>query len=113
MISSGILNYVDVFAAHFYGKQIENVLRPKGVKDFIRSIKKNIWFTESGEKGVNKQKDYAQRVFPFLLGLSSFVKRVYIYQFTEDTPASNTYGLKNLTPGFTISDLYIYLRDNR
>jgi len=113
LVQAGILNAVDVFGIHYYGKQIENVIFPGGVKDFVQTVTKPIWITESGEKGTLKQRDYAQRVFPYLIGLSSNISRIYIYQFTEATPASETYGLKNLTPGKTVSDLYIYLRDSQ
>lgn len=110
LVDSGMLLITDVFAFHYYGKSVEQMILGGG-RDFIRNINKPIWVTESGEKGTLKQKEYAQRIFPFLLDLSSQVKRVYIYQFTEATPADSTYGLKNLTPGRVLSDLYIYLRD--
>ena len=67
--------------------------------------------TETGAQGVNKQLEYAERIFAFLKSKMPGIARLYIYQFTESTPSTNTYGLRNLTPGFFVSDLYIKLRD--
>ena len=109
---AGIENLVDIYAVHIYGTHLENFLLT-GVGDYLNSIQKPIWITESGEQGVNKQANYAQRMWPFLLEQFPKIKRIYIYQFTESTHASSTYGLKNLTPGAFVSDLYIYLRGLR
>lgn len=108
----GAESLVDVWAAHFYGKSVENVIRPGGIKSFFRTFTKPIWFTESGEKGTNKQREYVERYWTFLKSQISGIKRIYFYQFTENTPASSTYGMKNPTAGSTVSDFYIYLRDN-
>jgi hypothetical protein len=111
MVAAGALSFTDAFAIHYYGKSVERVLLPGGVKDFLKGITKEIWITETGAQGVNKQADYAERILPFLKSNAPGITRVYLYQFTEATPAESTYGLKNLTPGFTVSDLYIKLRD--
>lgn len=111
MIAAGALNFTDVFAIHFYGKSVERVILPGGVADFVNSIAKPIWVTETGAQGVNKQREYAERIFPFLKKYMPGIARIYIYQYTESTPASSTYGLRNLTPGAFVSDLYINLRD--
>lgn len=111
MVSAGALNFTDAYAIHYYGKNVERVLLPGGVADFLNSIPKSIWVTESGALGINKQAEYAERIFPFLKQRVPAISRIYIYQFTEATPASSTYGLKNLTPGLSVSDLYIKLRD--
>jgi hypothetical protein len=110
---AGAENFLDIWAIHYYGYQIENVLFPGGISDFCSGLKKPIWVTESGEKGVNQQLGYAQRLWPFLLQFIPKIERIYQYQFTEATPANDTYGLRNLTPGFTVSDLYINLRDRK
>lgn len=111
LIDAGLLSVTDIFAAHYYGVRLETLLLG-GVSDFLNSIDAPIWITESGEKGTTKQLNYARTMWPFLLETVPGIKRIYLYQFTEDSPASSTYGLRNLTPGKTISDLYIYLRDH-
>jgi hypothetical protein len=109
----GVQSLVDVYAFHYYGSHYETLLLPGGVGDFLNSLDDPLWITEIGEKGVNKQRAYMERTFPLLLELIPGIKRAYYYQFTESTPANSTYGLRNLTPGFTVSDLYIWLRDRR
>ena len=111
MKSNGAQQLLDVWAIHYYGVQIENVFRPGGVKSFVKGLQRPVWVTESGEKGTTKQKNYAERVWPFLLSQMSSIQRIYHYQFTDSSAADVTYGLKNLTAGRTLSDLYIYLRD--
>lgn len=113
LVSGGILTMTDIFATHFYGKSIEVLLVPGGVGDFFKSVSKPIWITESGTQGVLNQRDYAQRVFPYLLRNYPQIKRIYIYQFTESTPAETSYGLRTLVKTNAISDLYIYLRDKK
>lgn len=113
MVEAGVESLADVYAIHYYGTSIENVLIPGGVGSFVKSLTRPIWLTECGERGVNDQLEYVREIFPFLQDLTPRLRRFYYYQFTEDTPAGETYGLKNLTPGRTVSDLYIHLRDNR
>jgi hypothetical protein len=79
----------------------------------MNQINKPIWITESGAQGINSQLAYGQRTWPLLRETVAKIARIYIYQFTESTDAQTTYGLKNLTPGLTVSDLYINLRDRR
>lgn len=111
MKANGAEQLLDVWAIHYYGMQIENILRPGGVKSFVKSLARPVWVTESGEKGTTKQKSYAQRVWPFLQSQMPGIQRIYQYQFTDSTAAEQTYGLRNLTPGKSVSDLYIFLRD--
>ncbi len=113
LIDAGILSFSDVYAVHFYGKNIERVLLPGGVADFLNGLGRDIWITESGKQGVHNQLEYAQRVFPFLKSMIPKIRRIYWYQGTEDTPAASTYGLRNLTPGAFVSDLYVHLRDRQ
>jgi hypothetical protein len=110
MVRAGALSFTDAYAFHFYGKSVERVLFG-GVADFLNSIPKPLWITESGAQGVYKQLEYAQRIFPFLRDQVPGIDRIYLYQFTESSPAATTYGLKNLTPGLSVSNLYINLRD--
>lgn len=111
MKSSGIEDVVDVFAVHIYGKQFENYVRGKGVEDFFKGFNKVVWATESGEQGFDKQLAYVEQVWPFIKEKIPQLERIYYYQFAEDSAATSTYGLKNLTEGLTISDLYVFLRD--
>lgn len=111
MIKAGALSFVDIFAIHYYGKQPERVLVPGGIGEFLRGIPKPLWVTESGAQGISNQREYAERIFPFLKEQIPNLRRIYLYQFTEATPATSTYGLRNLTPGLTLSDLYVTLRD--
>ena len=111
MISAGALNLVDRWAVHYYGSQYENVLRSGGVGDFLKGLSKPIWITESGAKGINEQREYVERTWTFLKSSAPGIARFYLYQFTENSASDETYGLRNPTPGFTVSDLYIYLRD--
>jgi len=111
MVKAGALSFADSYAIHYYGKSVERVLLPGGVAEFVNSITKPVWVTETGAQGVNKQLEYAQRVFAFLKARMPGIARVYIYQFTESTPSATTYGLRNFTPGASVSDLYINLRN--
>ncbi len=111
MIEAGAQSLVDRWAIHYYGSQYENVIRPDGVGDFLNALTKPIWVTESGAKGINSQREYVERAWTFLKGSVPGISRFYFYQFTENTAAEETYGLRNPTPGLSISDLYIYLRD--
>ncbi len=113
LINGGALSFTDAYAIHYYGKNIERVLLPGGVADLLKRVTKPIWVTESGAQGINKQREYAERIFPFLKKQIPALARIYLYQFTESTPAATTYGLRNLTPGLGISDLYIHLRDRK
>jgi hypothetical protein len=111
MVKAGALSFADIYAIHYYGKSIERVLLPGGVAEFVNSLTKPVWVTETGAQGVNKQLEYAERIFAFLKAKMPRIARIYIYQFTESTPAATTYGLRNATPGASVSDLYINLRN--
>lgn len=112
MKSAGAESCMDIFAVHVYGKQFENFVRDGGVTDFLNSVSRPIWVTESGAQGVNSQLPYAEQMWPYLQEKIPSIARIYQYQFVENTDASFTYGLRNPTPGSTLSDLYVYLRDN-
>lgn len=109
----GLERFCDVVAIHYYGSHLENVVRPKGAGDYIESLKKQIWMTESGAKGYTKQKEYVRRYWSWLEREYPQIKRMYYYQFTDSSPSSESYGLKGLNPEVVVSDLYLYLRDNR
>lgn len=107
---AGAESVLDIWGVHYYGTHLETLLLG-GVADFMNSLSKPIWITESGERGVNNQLSYAKQIWPFLLEQVPGIKRIYQYQFTEDSAANNTYGLKNPDQSAPVSDLYIYIRD--
>ncbi len=111
LLDGGIESLVDIFAAHYYGNNVLNVIRPGGSADILNQVEKPIWITESGAKGISKQRAYVERYWPFLSGMVPGVKRYYYYQFTEDAPAGETYGLRNPDPNNARSDLYRFLRN--
>lgn len=111
MLSAGADQLVDVWAIHYYGSQYENVVRSKGVRSFVNDLGLPVWVTESGAQGVNEQLEYGERTWPFLLEEMPAIERIYIYQFAEPTPPETTYGLRNLSSGTPVSDLYVWLRD--
>lgn len=113
MKTAGLERYIDVWSVHYYGKSIENIIRPGGVKSFLSKVTKPLWVTESGAQGTTKQREYVERYWTFLRSEIRNIKRMYFYQFTESSPANTTYGLRNLTPGKLISDFYIYLRERK
>ncbi len=112
MVAAGIEDACDIWGMHYYGTNYENILF-FGLADFLNSISKPIWVTESGIQGSTKQLGYGQRTWPFLLDYVPSIERIYIYQFAESSPAPKSFGLKNITAGSSISDLYIHLRDRR
>ncbi|MCB0328986.1 MAG: hypothetical protein KDD70_04970 [Bdellovibrionales bacterium] len=112
LYSLGAEDYLDIWGVHIYGTSVERFLLPGGPTDFLNQLSKPIWVTESGRQGVNEQLNYVERVWPYLRSIVPGIDRLYFYQFTEgSSDASNTFGLKNLTVGSNLSDLYIHLRD--
>jgi hypothetical protein len=111
MRDAGLDIYIDKWGMHYYGKQEERVLQGGGVRDFINGLSLPIWITESGEQGVNNQLAYGETIWPFLVDKMPSIERIYMYQFSEDSPADITYGLKTLDTAFPVSDLYVWFRD--
>lgn len=103
--------YVDYFAIHYYGSSYERLFFSGGIVEFLKSLRKPIWITESGKQGVLEQLEYAERTWPLLKELVPSIQRIFIYQFTDSLAADDTWGLKTLDPNFPISDLYLWLRD--
>lgn len=108
----GAENLVDVWNVHYYGKNFESVVAGGGVGDFLNSISKTIWITESGIQGPNNQLPYVEQVWPFLRDEVPGIDRIYYYEYGSTQPLEQNYGLKTTDPGAPVSDLYIYLRDN-
>ena len=113
MVAAGAEQYLDIYGVHYYGTDKLHVLEPAGIGSFLNKITKPVWLTESGQKGYDKQLQYAEEMWPFLIKQIPTIKRIYQYQFTEDTPASSTFGLRNLTAGEEYSNLYNYLKKNK
>ena len=109
--AAGMEQVVDIWGVHYYGTHYENLLRPDNVAEFLNTLSVPIWITETGKQGVNDQRDYFEHIIPLLMEMVPGIERAYIYQFAEDAPADDTYGLRNLTPGRELSDFYIWLRD--
>jgi hypothetical protein len=108
---NGMLNFVDVFAIHYYGRQYENVVRNGGVQDFLSSMGNRIWVTESGAQGTTKQLEYVEQTWPFLSERIPAIERFYYYQMYETGDPATSYGLKNGSSTQPVSDLYVWLRD--
>lgn len=107
----GAADLVDVWNVHYYGKQFDRVVQNDGVADFLNSLGKVIWITESGEQGPNKQLDYVERTWPFLKEKIPGIDRFYYYQYGSTAPLEQNFGLRTSDPLFPVSDLYIHLRD--
>jgi endo-1,4-beta-mannosidase len=110
---NGLLNFVDVFAIHYYGRQYENVLRSGGVKDFLSSMGNRIWVTESGAQGATRQLKYVEQTWPFLSDRISAIERFYYYQMYETGDPATSYGLRNGSSDQPVSDFYVWLRDGK
>lgn len=110
---NGLLNFVDVFAFHYYGRQYENVVRSGGVQDFLSSMGNRIWVTESGAQGTTEQLKYVEQTWPFLSERIPAIERFYYYQMYESGDPATSYGLKNGSSDRPVSDLYVWLRDAR
>jgi hypothetical protein len=109
----GARDYVDIWNVHYYGKQFENVVKNNGVAEFLSSISKPIWITESGEQGPNNQLKYAETTFPYLTKQIKNIDRIYWYEYASSAPLETNYGLKTNDLTSPVSDLYIHLRDNK
>jgi len=111
MREAGAESFLDIWAIHYYGAQYENVVRSGGVRDFLNGLSKSVWITESGAQGVNSQLGYVEEAWPYLTDRIPGIERIYYYQFTDNTPAFESYGLRTLDPDFPVSDLYVHLRE--
>lgn len=107
----GAEEFIDVWNIHYYSSSYENVVIKNGVADFLNSVTKPIWLTESGATGVNNQLAYAETTWPFLTEKIKGINRIYQYQHTENSPPDITYGLRNPNGEFPVSDLYLHLRE--
>ena len=106
---AGILEVVDIFGIHYYGKNYERLVVE--VRDFLNNLGKTIWVTESGIQGVNSQLAYVEEVWPFLRENVGAIDRIYYYRYAEAVPPDVAFGLRTADPGLPISDLYVFLRD--
>ena len=113
MRDAGAEAFCDIWAAHIYGRQFENIVRDGGVADFLNGLSRPIWITESGAQGVTKQLEYGEQMWPFLLEKVKNIEYIFIYQFTDSAPSSVSYGLRTLDPQAPISDLYAHLRSRK
>jgi hypothetical protein len=109
MKTAGAENFCNIWGVHYYGKEYDHIYLPNGIKSFLNSLTLPIWLTESGAKGVDQQLSYVNETWSILDSAIKNLDRLYYYQFTEATPPSSTYGLRNPGPGQEYSDLYDYL----
>lgn len=106
---AGMFDMVDIYSIHYYGQSFERLVLE--VKDFLNSVPRPIWVTESGRMGVDNQLKYVEETWPFLREKVPNIDRIYYYRFAENTPSASTFGLKNPDGAAPVSDLYVYLRD--
>ena len=105
----GLEQYIDSWGIHVYGSSHERFYL--GVLDFLQSLTKPILVTETGRQGIFEQTEYLRRLLPFLSEEVPGIQRFYIYRFAEPSDPDTTFGLKNPSTSFPVSDLYIHLRD--
>jgi len=109
----GVENVTDIWNVHYYGTRFESVVTTNGVQDFLNSVARPIWVTESGETGPNEQLAYVETAWPFLSDKIPGIQRFYYFQYSSPEPVlENNLGLRTLDPNFPVSDLYVYLRDH-
>ena len=108
MVENGILDVIDCYGLHWYGESFELLHRPNGILEFLKSFKKQIWMTESGEEGLGKQKKYVRRAWPYLRKLLSHrLHRIYYYIYY-----GGDFGLKQKDgEEIRVSDLLVYLQE--
>jgi hypothetical protein len=103
--------FTDVWNIHYYSTSFETIVTSNGVGNFLNSIGKPIWVTESGKTGPNEQLAYVETAWPFLKSRIPSIERFYYYQYAENTPAEQNYGLRTTDRELPVSDLYLFLRD--
>ncbi len=111
MRDAGMIDMIDVYAFHYYGMQFENVIQSGGVADYLNSVSRPLWISESGAQGVNSQLEYGETVWPFLREKIPGITRIYVYQFTEGVGPNDSFGLKNASVDAPVTDLYVHLSD--
>ena len=109
----GAHEIVDVWNIHYYSTSFESVVTDNGVADFLNSLGKTVWITESGENGPTNQLAYVETAWPFLREQVSSIDRIYYFNFGDTAPAENNFGLRTTDPAFPVSDLYLYLAEGR
>lgn len=111
MRDAGAESFVDVYAIHYYGRSFGDFQRDGGVKDFLTSLSKPIWITESGEQGVNNQLAYGEQLWPYLRDEVPAIQRIYHYRYAENSASDVSFGMRTPDPNFPVSDLYLSLRE--
>lgn len=107
----GAESFTDFWNVHYYATSYESVVTSSGVGDFLNGLSKQVWVTESGEKGPNNQLAYVETTWPFLKEEIPSIQRFYYYQYGETGPLQTNFGLRTTDPSFPVSDFYIFLRD--
>lgn len=109
LVEYGAVDLVDVWNVHFYGKQFERVVQANGIADFLKSIPRPVWVTESGDRGVNNQLPYVELAWPFLMEEIPNIDRFYYYDYASAEDPANTFSMRTLDSQFPVSDLYVHL----
>ena len=107
----GAEDFVDIWNIHYYGQQFEKVIVSGGVADFLNSLTRPIWLTESGKQNPVGQLEYAEVTWPFLTENIPGIERIYYYEYGSTDGLADNYGLKTTSSEFPVSDLYTFLRD--
>ena len=112
MRDNGIEDFIDIWGVHYYGTNFENLLRSGGVADFLNSLGKPIWITETGRQGHSEQLGYVEQVLPFLRENVSAIDRIYYFQYASAVGSEEqAFGLRSLDASSPTSDLYEHLRE--
>lgn len=106
----GAEELVDIWNIHYYGTEYNHVTRKNGVADFLNSLTKPIWMTESGAQGA-QQLTYVETTWPFLQDEVPAIERIYYYQYANPGDSAGNYGMLTTDPVTPESDLYIYLEN--
>lgn len=111
LLQLGIEQYTDLWNIHLYGEHFEELLKDDGLVDFLKSIKRPIWLTETGCVGHQKQLEYFRKVYSFMMTYTK-VEKLFYYILTDSDSPDQTYGLvtrRTEKEGMKFSDLYHFL----
>jgi len=105
MLKMGAIAYIDVYSINYYGDSYFNLLRPSGIFNYLKKIKKPMFITEIGHHNPNKHKKYASDKIPYLC--LKFPQIVGVFWFKYRDRNAWLYGMKH---DHSTSDLYKILK---
>ena len=106
----GAEKYIDIWNIHVYGRQFEKF---GPIITFLNSLSEPIWVTESGAQGPEEQLAYVEQMWPYLTKNVSAIQRIYYYEFASSAALDENFGLRTNDSAHPVSDLYVWLRDNK